>query len=387
MALRDTIEAVQSGTNPEVARMESKPARTPFQERMLKAIKSVPERAVRKMAGIDKMDLPDDFNASGGLAKDVYKQLSDPVKAVWARGKEKSQMPMKEQAVAHVKDTGAILKEIAKAGGRLATSTVDATQMAARGKVDPIEWENVPILKNVPSYQRQTELKIQNGMSLTEALTQATRDITLDVLATYGTARGLQHIDKKIINSGSYKEVTRQVKSPTRGHGYDKFIKSGDMKATDVYVNKPKHILTPKAAKSIINDYAGQLDKYQKGLGSKLVKAVDPNKVKYIKGQAPQVVREANKLLRDTPAQNAAKATSVVKSNVDSDSVRMVGQRQPFKKPVVEDYRPRTDAQSLSASEDIVRRMREAYMEGNITKGELNKAIRENRDLIKLLNK
>lgn len=76
MSLADTIEAVRGGKSPEVARLEFTKERTPFGERLLKAVKNVPERAVRKMARIDDMDLPEDFNAAEAIAipKGAYRE-------------------------------------------------------------------------------------------------------------------------------------------------------------------------------------------------------------------------------------------------------------------------------------------------------------------------
>ena len=119
MALADTIEAVQSGQSPEVARLESKPQRTPFQERL---------HSVASTA--------------------AYIGIS-----------------------------------VAKSAGRVSTSAVDLGYMGAAKAVGDtpkaIEWDKVPVLKNTPSYQRTYEMEKEKGGS---AGKEVAMDIGEDIL-------------------------------------------------------------------------------------------------------------------------------------------------------------------------------------------------------------
>lgn len=317
MALAETIEAVSSGKSPEEARLESVQQKTPFMERMLKVIKSVPEKAVRKAAGIDKMDLPEDFNAAGGFAKSVYEQISDPIKAALARGREKNAMPMKQSGIEHLKDTATVFKEVAKAGGRIVTSGVDAIQMAARNKIDPVDWEKIPILKNIPSYQRQAQLKVEAGVPLSEVVANAVRDIGVDLLSTYGSTKAVQKIDKTL-SGGSVVKPTKYIQnelSPkTRMKVINDAVKSGDIPKNKILVDPKKTLARPEVVKGRLEDYALVLDKEAgKAVGNKLRKAIDVNKVHYRNGKFVEIHREAHKLLKDTKTTNVVEGGAAVK--------------------------------------------------------------------------
>lgn len=324
MALADTIQAVQSGKSPEEARIESVPQKTPFMERLLKSIKNIPENAVRKMAKIDKMDLPDDFNAAGGFAKNVYEQISEPIKAIHQRGVEKYNMPMKQSAIENAKDVGTIFKEVGKAAGRLGTSAIDAVQMAARNKVDPIDWEKIPVLKNIPSYQRQAELKAEAGMPLQEIIANATRDIALDTLTVYGSAKTLGGIDKKISGGAKIKPtkgVEIEMAPKTRMKVINDAIKSGDIKKSDVILPGKKTLANPRVVKGRLDDYVNSLTREtgNPAYGEMLRKRININNVHYRNGKFVEIDREVQRLLKDTKKVKAAEASAVAKSMQNPD--------------------------------------------------------------------
>jgi hypothetical protein len=133
-------------------------------------------------------DIPKGFRPYKTIAEEFAHTVVDPVASQWREGKRVNQLPVKEQVVEQAKRTGAALKEVARSVGTLGTSAIDATQMALRDKVDPIDWEKTPF-KGIPSLQRQAELKIQNGMSPAQAITEATTELSTDALAILGMGK------------------------------------------------------------------------------------------------------------------------------------------------------------------------------------------------------
>lgn len=135
------------------------------------------------MLGIQDLTLPPDYSASKDFASDVAKHLVDPLAQIYRRSQEIAQMPAKQQVVEYAKDTGKVIGGIATSAGRLATSAVDAVQMAVRNKPDPINWDEIPVLRGIPSYQRSVEKSVESGTPAPEAVAGAVRDLGVDALS------------------------------------------------------------------------------------------------------------------------------------------------------------------------------------------------------------
>jgi len=300
MGLRDTIEAVKNGAPGEVARLANRKVLTPFAQRL----QAVHETVIRKAAGVNDADVPTGHSVSKEFWKDVGGQLSEPVKSAWEHAKEKNQMPVVKRAVEDVKDAGNIVKSVAKSAGRLGTSAVDATQMLLRMEADPVEWEKMPVLKNVPSYQRQAELKAQAGVPLSEIIANAARDIAVDTLSVYGTVKGVKNVDSTFINKGKTipkptKELRHEMSPKVRTKVISDAMKDPDFKDM-FFVEGKKNLLKPKVAQGRLDDYAQVMDKHAHGFGARLRMNVDVNNVHYRNGTFVEIHREAQKLLGDT---------------------------------------------------------------------------------------
>lgn len=284
------------------------------------------ESMTRKMLGIEDLNLPQDYSASKGLAKDIAKSLVDPFAQMYRRGQEKSKMPLKDEMVAQARDTGAILSGLSKSAGKIATTVFDAGRVAYQGSkkqsMHGTDWDAVSekgkfnvfgkevkplgFVDDIKSYQRSTYENVRDSdgskLSTAQHIAGGMSGFMNDVVSVYGTTKAIGSADK-YISGGNLKKtpsIKKEMQSKTRVGVIDNAVRSGDVPRGSVFVEGKKNLLRPEVAQGRIDDYAQVLNRNAQGFGDILRMKLDPSKMHLKGGKIPEVERVLKDLYGDT---------------------------------------------------------------------------------------